>query len=91
MEDLGLTWLPDCVGRRDSDALENTNMKTLEVTRTIKGLEPYKAPGPDGISPAVLNERAETLDGKLGMLFKISYGKESVPAERERSNLRANF
>ena len=51
------------------------------VLKQLKTLNPYKAAGPDGISPRVLRELAEVLATPLTTLFQMSLDKGAVPQD----------
>ena len=51
------------------------------VLKQLKTLNPYKAAGPDGISPRVLRELAEVLAAPLTTLFQTSLDKGAVPQD----------
>lgn len=64
MED---TLTPPPVRRNGVEVLEGIE-SVKDISRLLKGLEPYKTQGPDEVSPYVLRERAGTLDRLLEML-----------------------
>ena len=67
------------------DAKEYPSMPNITFTvegifKLLKGLNPSKAPGPDGITPRVLKELAFEIAPSLALIFQRSYDSGIVPS-----------
>ena len=49
------------------------------ITKLLKQLNPYKAPGPDNISPMILKELATDISPLLQLIFQKSLDTSVVP------------
>ena len=64
--------------------MKNITISKGGVTKQLKILDPYKAAGPDNISPRVLRENAEVLASPLATHFQLSLDKAEVPSDWKR-------
>ena len=55
-----------------TDDVVNSIINPTTVTAAVKGFKPYKAPGTDGIRPALLNKGLDLLMPHLIKIFKTS-------------------
>jgi hypothetical protein len=63
---------------------QHPNMKSFDITcngitKLLKQLNPYKAPGPDNISPRILKELATDISPLLQLIFQKSLDTGVVP------------
>ena len=68
----------------------NSLMRDITITqegvaKQLKQLDPYKAAGPDNISPRVLKELADVLAPSLTSLFQLSLDKAVVPKDWKKA------
>jgi hypothetical protein len=61
----------------NSTTTQHPNMKSFDITcngitKLLKQLNPYKAPGPDNISPRILKELATDISPLLQLIFQKS-------------------
>jgi hypothetical protein len=61
----------------NSTTTQHPNMKSFDITcngitKLLKQLNPYKAPGPDSISPRILKEPATDISPLLQLIFQKS-------------------
>ena len=61
------------------------------VTKLLKGLNPSKAVGPDGLRPRVLKESATELGPIFAHLFQHSIDSGGIPKERTLANISPMF
>ena len=64
--------------------LNSNRMKSFDITcngitQLLKQLNPYKAPGPDNISPRILKELATDISPLLQLIFQKSLDTGVVP------------
>jgi hypothetical protein len=67
--------------------LPDFDITTQEVADLLKGMDPNKAYGPDGISPRLLKEAGGTIAGSLARLFNMSLVKGIFPACWKLANI----
>ena len=51
------------------------------VKKLLTGLDPHKAPGPDGLSPKLLKLLANEIAPAVTLIFNISYNSGSLPSD----------
>ena len=61
------------------------------VTKLLKGLNPSKALGPDGLHPRVLKELAKELGPVFAHLFQQSINTGEIPMEWSLADIRPLF
>ena len=69
-----------------------TNMQSFDITcngitKLLKQLNPYKAPGPDNISPRILTELATDISPLLQLIFQKSLDTGVVPDDWRIANV----
>ncbi len=62
-----------------------------KIKKIIRGLKPGSAPGPDGISPRLLQGMVDQLAGPLSHLFTKSLREKTVPADWKKANVTPIF
>ena len=67
------------------------NFRPSLVKKAIKKLKTHSAPGPDGITPRVLQELVEEVSTPLSIVFMISMESSSVPEDWRRANVTPIF
>jgi hypothetical protein len=67
--------------------LPDFEITNQEVEDLLKGIDPNKAFGPDGISPRLLKEAGGTIAGSLARLFNMSLSKGIFPACWKLANI----
>ena len=73
-----------------------TNMERITITENgvisqLKKLNPYKATGPDDLSPRVLKELAYTISGPLTKLYQMSLDTSTVPLDWKKARVSPIF
>jgi hypothetical protein len=67
--------------------IEDFDITEQEVIDMLKGVDPSKAYGPDGISPRLLKEAGGTIAGSLARLFNLSLVTGIFPATWKLANI----
>jgi hypothetical protein len=57
-----------------------------QIAKLLKQLNPYKAPGPDSISPRILKELATDISPLLQLIFQKSLDTGVVPDDWRIAN-----
>ena len=65
--------------------MNNILVTPAGVMKQLRQLDPYKAAGPDNISPRVLKELADVLAPCLTSLFQLSLDKAVVPQDWKKA------
>ena len=83
-----------CIPSEGSSTLPD--MPPIKVTedrvlKMLQSLNPYKAAGPDQISPMVLRKLASVLSRPLAILFQQSIDSGEVPQQREKVHVTPIF
>jgi hypothetical protein len=76
----------------NSTTTQHPNMKSFDITcngitKLLKQLNPYKAPGPDNISPRILKELATDISPLLQLIFQKSLDTGVVPDDWRIANV----
>ena len=66
---------------RGIPTIDDIKISNKGVKKLMGNLSPYKAGGPDGISPRVLRELAEELAPALTIIFQSSLSTGIVPTD----------
>ena len=74
-----------------SDALQDIEITRDKMKKKLLALKPKSAPGPDKISPAVLQSMAEVLSGPLTSIFIKCLEEGVVPADWKLANVTPIF
>eukprot|EP00745_Piridium_sociabile_P027724 TRINITY_DN44613_c1_g1_i1.p1 TRINITY_DN44613_c1_g1~~TRINITY_DN44613_c1_g1_i1.p1 ORF type:complete len:604 (+),score=154.71 TRINITY_DN44613_c1_g1_i1:145-1812(+) len=67
------------------------NISEAGVKKLLKGLNPNKAPGPDGISPRILKDLADEISPALTLLYQSSVNTGIVPRDWRTANVTPVF
>ena len=72
------------------------DMRSFKVTlhgikKLLKGLDPHKAAGIDGIPPRILMENSEELAPILAKIFQASLDSGKLPADWKNANISPIF
>ena len=69
----------------DHPSMDRINISVTGVEKLLKTLNPYKAPGPDGISPRVLRELAAEVAPILTIIYRstLETGTSSFFSHRD--------
>ena len=62
-----------------------------EVHDKLSSLNPNKAPGPDGLHPRLLKNRANTLTRPLFLIYSQSLKNGKIPSEWKKANIMPIF
>ena len=78
--------------RMNSTTTQHPNMKSFDITcngitKLVRQLNPYKAPGPDNISPMILKELATDISPLLQLIFQKSLDTGVVPEDWRIANV----
>jgi hypothetical protein len=78
--------------RMNSTTTQHPNMKYFDITcngitKLLKQLNPYKAPGSDNISPRILKELATDISSLLQLIFQKSLDTGVVPDDWRIANV----
>lgn len=65
----------------DHPSMDRINISVTGVEKLLKTLNPYKAPGPDGISPRVLRELAAEVAPILTIIYRSTLETGTVPSD----------
>ena len=63
------------------------NITTNGIIKLLKNLNPYKAQGPDNISPRILKELADEISPLLQLIYTKSLDTGEVPADWRTANV----
>ena len=63
----------------------------IQVTKKLKNLKPFSAPGPDGINPRALINLADDLSFPLTYIFNLSLKEGNVPEDWKCANVTPLF
>ena len=63
------------------------NITTNGITKLLKNLNPYKAQGPDNLSPRILKELADEISPLLQLIYTKSLDTGEVPADWRTANV----
>ena len=74
-----------------STPLVSVDITEEKVAKKIEKLRPTSAPGPDGITPKVLQSVADIISAPLAMLFRQSLIDGTVPADWRQANVTPVF
>ena len=69
--------------------LDKVNISQDDVKGAITLLNPYKAPGPNSVSPKLLKEAKNELAHPLSKLFNLSLTLKAFPDSWEQANVTA--
>jgi hypothetical protein len=67
------------------------NITTNGIVKLQKNLNPYKAQGPDNISPRILKELADEISPLLQLIYTTSLDTGEVPADWRTANVSPVF
>ena len=76
---------------RSAPFMEDIVVTKKGVTKLLKGLNPYKALGPDELHPRVLKELAAELGPIFAHPFQLSIDSGDIPKEWTLANIRPLF
>ena len=62
-------------------------VECYQVCKKLQSVHPFKAPGPDNISPRILKEYAHMLAEPITIIFNISLASGVVPSSWKESNI----
>ena len=79
------------MNKADYSKLSKIHISEEGVRKLLKGLNPNKACGPDGISPRVLKELADEVAPILTLLFRTSMDTGTVPEDWRSANITPVF
>ena len=84
---------PDILQTNTSSEMNPIQIGIEGVQAQLQRLNPYKATGPDNISPRVLKEMADVLSAPLTALFQSSTGEKHVspPSKKGDKSLPSNY
>ena len=63
------------------------NITTNGIRKLLKNLNPYKAQGPDNLSPRILKELADEISPLLQLIYTKSLDTGEVPADWRTANV----
>ena len=81
----------EACSKSDGKAVANIVVTPLAVHNTLKGLNPNKAQGPDGIPPRVLKEISKEISNPLCHLFNKSLEQGVLPEDWKTAEVTAIF
>ena len=84
--------LPDiCMGPSPYPSLPDININIAGVTNLLKGVNPYKATGPDCIPAKLLKEMAEELSPSLTLIFTAALQPGKIPQDWKKVSVTPIF
>ena len=77
--------------RKPGTRCRKPRFTACKIKKIIRGLKPQSAPGPDGISPRLLQGLVEEISCTFGLLFSKSMEEGVVPADWRTANVTPIF
>ena len=83
--------MSSCSGSSSSNCIDNVFLSEELVCNKLRSLKASKAPGPDGIHPAILRECSDILSVPLCIIFQKCLDSSFVPADWREANVTPIF